>query len=297
MADGNEFGRAQVVVATLGQSFLRGAQGDFPVSPFPQDGKQTRLQWQESLQSFVLSNGGTPASGGGNPRTDARLEDPSPGTFQSGVGPVRGWVCNASRVEIELDGRASVPAVYGEPRGDTQGACGDTNNGFSLQVNWNDVGDGSHTIRVLADGVEMGSATFTVVTLGLGSFPTGLKGDFVLSDFPKNALQTEVQWQESQQNFVITGARFPGVSDDQCLPKTGQVIDSSGRVAVLTWTNPYLLAGNTAVLHFQATTNATLTQEKGAREQRAASGGAFFACASNLTIDKEEKSLIHRAFV
>ena len=190
LADGQEFGRAQVVVATLGQAFLKGVQGEFPVSSFPQDGKQTRLRWQESLQSFVLSNGGTPATGGGSPRSDGKLEDPQPSSFQSGIGPIRGWVCNASRVEIELDGRAPVPAVYGEPRGDTQGACGDANNGFSLQVNWNDVGDGTHTVRVLADGAEVGTATFTVVTLGLGSFPKDLKGKFLLDKFPQTDRQT-----------------------------------------------------------------------------------------------------------
>ena len=143
LADGTEFGRAQVTVATLGQTFLQGAQGEFVVQPFPQSGQQTRLRWQESRQVFVLSNGGTPASGGGNPRADALLEDPQPGSFQSGIGPIRGWVCNASRVDIELDGQPAVPAVYRQPRGDTQTICGDTDNGFSLQVNWNDVGDGS----------------------------------------------------------------------------------------------------------------------------------------------------------
>ena len=126
------------------------------------------------------------------------LETPQPGSFQSGVGLVRGWVCNATRIDIELDGRISVPAVYGELRGDTQTACGDANNGFSLQVNWNDVGDRTHTVRALADGVEFAQATFTVVTLGLGSFPRGLVGDFVLSNFPQPLFQTEVRWQESQ---------------------------------------------------------------------------------------------------
>jgi hypothetical protein len=244
LADGTEFGRAQVVVATLGQSFLQGAQGEFTVSPFPQDGKQTSIRWQESLQSFALSNGGTPASGGGNPRTDAKLENPSPGTFQSGIGPIRGWVCNANRVEIELDGRVTVPAVYGQPRSDTQEACGDTNNGFSLQVNWNEVGDGAHTIRVLADGVEVASATFTVVTLGLGSFPTGIEGNFFLDNFPQGSRQTEVRWQESQQNFVITGVRPPpssedsGVSDAPLYPADQRVLivaqDGSGQYFTLT---------------------------------------------------------------
>lgn len=239
LADGVEIGRAQVVVATLGQTYLRGAQGDFTVSPFPKDGQQVQLQWQESRQSFVLANGGTPASGGENPRADAWLEDPAPASFQSGIGLVRGWVCSANRIDVELDGRITVQAVYGELRADTRDVCGDDNNGFSLQVNWNDIGDGDHTIRVLADGAEVGSATFTVVTLGLGSFPKGLSGDFFLNNFPQAGKQTEVQWQESQQNFVITGVRSDsGVSDAPLSPANQRILivaqDGSGDYATLT---------------------------------------------------------------
>lgn len=242
LADGVEIGHAQVVVATLGQTYLQGAQGDFTVSPFPKDGQQVRLQWQESRQSFVLTNGGTPASGGGSPHTEGRLEDPSPASFQSGIGLVRGWVCSANRVDVELDGRLAVQAVYGESRADTRGVCNDDNNGFSLQVNWNDVGDGAHSVRVLADGAEVGSATFTVVTLGLGSFPKGLSGDFVLNNFPQAGKQTGVRWQESQQNFVITGARSlptdTGVSDAPLSPVNQRILvvaqDGSGQYTTLT---------------------------------------------------------------
>ena len=287
LADGVEFGRAQVTVATLGQTYLQGVQGEFVVQPFPQSGKQTRIQWQESRQVFVLSNGGTPASGGGSPRADAKLEDPQPGSFQSGIGLVRGWVCTASRVDIELDGRATVPAVYGEPRGDTQAACGDSNNGFSYQVNWNDVGDGAHTVRALADGVELGQATFTVVTLGLGSFPTGLVGDFTVANFPRTGKQTQVQWQESQQNFVITGSRFAGLDEGLCTTRSGLANDGSGGAADVSWGNPCLLSGNTAVLRVQPRNTAALIEESESREQRDAADGTFFACAANLTIQQD----------
>ncbi|MGE4092890.1 MAG: choice-of-anchor D domain-containing protein [Candidatus Binatia bacterium] len=290
LADGTEFGRAEIVVATLGQRYLQGAQGEFSVQPFPQTGQQTRIRWQESRQFFALSNGGTPASGGGSPRVDAKLEDPQPASFQSGIGLVRGWVCTASQVDIQLDGGASLQAVYGEPRGDTQSACGDTNNGFSLQINWNEVGDGTHTIRALADGVEFGQATFTVVTLGLGVFPTGLVGDFVLANFPNTSLQTEVRWQESEQNFVVAGARFPGISEALCSTKSGAANDGSGGVATVAWGNPCLLSGNTAVLKIQVPTNASLLAAQDGREARAAEGGAFFLCATALTIQQGEVS-------
>lgn len=285
LADNVEFGRAQVIVATLGQPFLLGAQGEFIVQPFPQSGSQTRIRWEESRQAFTLSNGQTPASGGSSPRADAKLEDPRSGSFQSGISAVRGWVCNANLVEIDLDGRIKLPAVYGEARSDTSAACNDNgNNGFSLQVNWNEAGPGPHTLRVLADGVEIGRATFTVVTLGLGSFPTGLVGDFTVTNFPQLGVQTQVQWQQSQQNFVVTGARFAGVSSGLCTSLSGQASDGSSGTADVTWTNPCLLSGNTAVLRMKPKNLASLLDVEGDREARGAANGAFFVCAKNLTI-------------
>lgn len=99
---------------------------------------------------------------------DGRLGNPSPHSFQSGIGVISGWVCDANRIEIEFNNDASTrqPAAYGTERLDTAGECGDTNNGFGLLVNWNRLGDGTHTVRALADGVEFGRATFTVTTLG-----------------------------------------------------------------------------------------------------------------------------------
>ena len=70
-----------------------------------------------------------------------------------------------SRVEIEINGTTR-PAVYGTERRDTTSVCGDSNNGFGLPFNWNLLGNGTHTVRAIADGVEFDSATFTVTTLG-----------------------------------------------------------------------------------------------------------------------------------
>ena len=62
------------------------------------------------------------------------------------------------------------------PSGATRpGVCGDSDNGFGLLFNWNLLGDGTHTVRALADGVEFDSATFTVTTLGK-EFVRGAEG-------------------------------------------------------------------------------------------------------------------------
>ena len=93
---------------------------------------------------------------------DATLENPRSGSFQSGVAAISGWACDAQEIIIELNGvpyRAGYPTTRGP---DTLGRCGDTDNGFSLLWNWNNLGAGTHTVRALLDGAEF--ATTTVCT-------------------------------------------------------------------------------------------------------------------------------------
>lgn len=101
-----------------------------------------------------------------------------------------------------MNGTIRVPASYGTLRGDSRAACGDVNNGFGFQVNWNNLGDGTHTLVVLADGVQFGQATFTVKTLGT-PYLAGASGSYVLPGFAGK--DVTVQWSEALQNFVITG--------------------------------------------------------------------------------------------
>ena len=74
-----------------------------------------------------------------------------------------------SSVEIEINDTTRIPAPYGTERRDTTSVCGDSKNGFVLPFNWNLLGEGTHTVRAFADGVEFDSATFTVTTPGTGS--------------------------------------------------------------------------------------------------------------------------------
>jgi Matrixin len=135
--------------------------------------------------------------------SDALLEDPQPGAVMSGVTVIRGWVCAAARVDLQIDG-ASFQAAYPTARGDTQSVCGDVNNGFSFLWNWNHLGSGVHTVVALRDGVEFGRATVTVVTLGQ-EFLTGVSAQYRLSNFPSAGQNVIVEWRESLQNFVIVG--------------------------------------------------------------------------------------------
>ena len=99
----------------------------------------------------------------------AILENPQSGSFQSGIGIISGWACEADRIDIEVSGSgvtATLQASYGTARGDTVGACRDTNNGFGLLVNWNSLPDGNYTVRALRDDVEFARVTVIVSTLG-----------------------------------------------------------------------------------------------------------------------------------
>jgi hypothetical protein len=135
-------------------------------------------------------------------RAQGYLENPTPNSFQSGQGIIVGWHCNAGRIDIEVDGTILVQASYGTLRYDTQGVCGDANNGFGFQLNWNNLEDGQHSLRVLADGQEFGRATFTVTTLGVDVL-TGASGSYQV---PFAGKEVTLTWSEPLQNFVITGS-------------------------------------------------------------------------------------------
>jgi hypothetical protein len=206
-ADGVQFGSATFDVATLGTSFLSGASGQYALPDFPGPGQFVLLSWQEASQNFVIADAALDTSTAAAPAapqatTAGVLENPSNPSFQSGIGVISGWVCSAGEVTLRIDGGAALPAAYGTSRLDTAGICGDADNGFGRLVNWNLLGDGTHTVTAFADGMPFGQATFTVTTLG-ASFLSGLDADFKLLDF--EGRNVFVRWQEGQQNFVIVG--------------------------------------------------------------------------------------------
>ena len=140
------------------------------------------------------------------------LENPRADSVQSGIGVISGWVCEAEQIEIEFahgtTGAVSLwTAGYPTSRGDTRAVCEDEGaNGFSLLFNWNLLGAGRHTVRALADGAEFARHTVTVATVSDENFLRGRQGDFVLPHFPQAGQETTIRWEESLQNFVITGA-------------------------------------------------------------------------------------------
>jgi PhoPQ-activated pathogenicity-related protein len=146
----------------------------------------------------VLPYAGTACNG----NFRSRLESPQQSAYESGVGLIRGWICNANKVEVQIDNGARQQVAYGTTREDTAQVCGDTNNGFGYTFNWNRLSNGSHTVRAFADGTEFGNASFTVSTLG-EEYLQGATGQYVLPNFPQAGKKVTLRWSEPHQNFVI----------------------------------------------------------------------------------------------
>ena len=203
--DDVELGRATATVTTLGEEFLRGAEGECVAEDFPTRGETVTLVWQQTGQNFVIAGGSPPAGATpGRPSTlPGFLENPGPDSFQSGVGVLSGWVCDADLVEIAIGHLAPQVAAYGTERRDTAGVCGDTDNGFGLLFNWNLLGEGEHEVVAFVDGIELGRATVRVTTLGV-EFLREVEGECVADDFPRPGQRVLLEWQQNSQNFVIT---------------------------------------------------------------------------------------------
>ena len=206
VVDGIEFATLPITVTTLGldDEFPTGLTGEATLEDFPTAGESVRLVWQEAQQNFALAEGPTTPRGSTRDPNWAFLENPAPGSYQSGIRVISGWACEAEEVVLEIDGKHRLVAAYGTERTDTEDKCGDTDNGFGLLWNWNLFGAGPHTIRLLVDREEWATAAFTVTTLG-AEMRWGLAYTGTVADFPTPGQAVTVEWQEAQQNFVITG--------------------------------------------------------------------------------------------
>ena len=212
-----EFARATVQVTTLGEEFVRDAQGTCVVPDFPLPAHTVTLVWQEAGQHFALTDGSAlpPAPAPISSTVLGHLETPAPTSFQSGWGSITGWVCDAEEVGIEIND-TPYPVAYGTERADTAAVCGEeaTASGFGLRLNWNALGPGDHEVVAVADGEIFGRATVRVTTLGGAfmrgaerAFVQGLAGECVVDDFPAPGESVRLEWQPAPQNFVMTEVR------------------------------------------------------------------------------------------
>ena len=204
-----------MTVTTPGTEFLQDGTGTCAVEDFPSPGESVTLEWQQTAQNFAITHGtapdgmnhvGTPGVG--------YLDNPGPNSFQSGIGAIWGWVCEADEVVIQLGDLPPQVAVYGTERLDTEAVCGDTDNGFGLLFNWNRLGEGTHEVVARVDGEELGRATVRVTTLG-EEFLRDVEGECTVEDFPRPGKSVTLAWQQNSQNFVIAGPDRPSTLVDE----------------------------------------------------------------------------------
>ena len=205
-ADNLEFANVTFNVTTLGVDYLRGASGEYTLPDFPQAGNSVTVRWAEPHQNFVIVGASqNPASAQSTevmPLASplANLESPQQGSFESGIGLIRGWVCQANTVEVQIDGGEKQRVAYGTTRKDTIEVCGDADNGFGYTFNWNALSTGTHRLQAFADNLEFANVTFNVTTLGV-DYLREASGTYTLSNFPIPNQNIVVRWQESNQNF------------------------------------------------------------------------------------------------
>ena len=211
LVDRNPWRRLRVRVTTLGEEFVKDVAGMCEAVDFPHTGKAVTLVWQEAQQNFVITDGSEPPVGDPALRGEPLgfLENPAPNSFQSGIGVISGWICEAKTVDIEINGTHRLMAAYGTDRADTEYTeegeelCGDTDNGFGLLFNWNLLDAGEHTVVALVDGEPWRRATVRVTTLG-EEFVKDVAGMCEVAAFPSPGESVTLRWQEAKQNFVIT---------------------------------------------------------------------------------------------
>ena len=139
------------------------------------------------------------------------LESPQQGALVSGIGFISGWKCDAQNIRVTLDGGSPMVAAMGLPRADTAPICGSVHNGFLIQMNWNWLGEGTHTAVAYDNGQEFARSTFTVGTTG-EEFLTGVTVSIDVPNFPAPGETGRFRWNESTQHMELAKVLTDGPS-------------------------------------------------------------------------------------
>lgn len=148
------------------------------------------------------------------------LENPSHNSYQSGIGIISGWACNASnsQVDVLIDGKNQILMASGTERGDTLNICGRIDTGLSYLINFNNFGTGQHTAQLRINGQPQGAPVSFSVVVPAGDYARGLAKEVSVQDFPAVGNTTVLVWQESSQNFVIKSVSAGGNSSPGGFP-------------------------------------------------------------------------------
>lgn len=194
--------------------FLSSVSRVVDVAGFPYAGQFTTLEWQQSAQNFVIAGsptGAPPPNGSAPARTT--LENPGHGGKVSGIGLISGWTCSTAAVEVSFNGGARVRVPSGGSRADTAGVCGRSDTGFGLLYNYNLLGSGTHTAQLYLGGEPVGSPNSFAVTAPAGEFIQGRAKTVWVPGFPAALVTSQLAWQESSQNFVVSAVSTPAMQE------------------------------------------------------------------------------------
>jgi len=148
------------------------------------------------------------ACGLSSPAWSAVIEVPAPNQIMSGISYFSGWKCVQGSLTARIDGGEPFALGSFHSRGDTREVCGDVDNGWVIQFNFNRLSQGMHTFEAFDDGTSFATVEFEVVHFD-EEFKTDATGECTgtLSD----GSRVELTWAQNLQNFGITEicAGFP----------------------------------------------------------------------------------------
>jgi len=204
-----------------GTPWLSGASKTATAANFPQIGQTATLEWVQSYQNFLITGisgaqapaavasvaavTGGPVAGPTAAANVGVLGTPVAGGTVSGVGVISGYHCSSKDIDVYIDGAYIGKAGAGTTLLGTQGVCGRTDTGYSLLYNFNNLANGQHLIEVYADGGFLDSHSFTSFQSGGTAWLAGASKTLTVADFPQAGQSATLQWQQSYQNFLITG--------------------------------------------------------------------------------------------
>jgi hypothetical protein len=95
-----------------------------------------------------------------------------------------------------------------------------------LLYNWNNLGPGSHVIKVYTNGELFETRTFNSVQSAGSQFATGISKTAQISDFPSTGRNVTLQWNQGKQAFTVTAVSSPTTTT----APTGALSDLYGTV-------------------------------------------------------------------
>ncbi|MCV6627318.1 MAG: hypothetical protein OIF38_14555 [Cellvibrionaceae bacterium] len=147
------------------------------------------------------------------------LESPGHRSFESGVGVIRGWACEAKKVHIVVDDKHTFNIPSGSQRGDTAETCANEgDNGFGMVMFWPNFGLGAHKVDLFLDDKKSASHVFHVAAAS-ATYNLNLSKTATVNNFPRGTSDNRLKWSTPLQNFILV--KGPSAPDPSPNPGPG----------------------------------------------------------------------------